>query len=241
VIEVMGIFGFSYDMEISTRPEKSIGTTEDWERATNALISALDDKGIPYTMCEGEGAFYGPKIDVKLRDALDRRWQCATIQCDFTLPDRFDLTYIGVDGQRHRPVMVHRVILGAIERFLGVLIEHYAGAFPTWLAPVQAVLVTVSDAQLDFARRTFEKLRDLGVRVELDDRNEKLGYKIREAQVQKIPYMLVIGDREVGAGSISPRRRDGTQLEAMSPESFAALIATECLDATKGKVGLGII
>jgi threonyl-tRNA synthetase len=241
VIEVMGIFGFSYDMEISTRPEKSIGTNEDWERATNALISALEDKGIPYTMCEGEGAFYGPKIDVKLRDALDRRWQCATIQCDFTLPDRFDLTYIGVDGQRHRPVMVHRVVLGAIERFLGVLIEHYAGAFPTWLAPVQAVLVTVSDAQLDFAGRTFEKLRDLGVRVELDDRNEKLGYKIREAQVQKIPYMLVIGDREVGAGSISPRRRDGTQLEAMSPESFAALIAAECLEATKGKVGLGII
>jgi threonyl-tRNA synthetase len=241
VIDVMGIFGFSYDMEISTRPEKSIGTNEDWERATNALINALEDKGIPYTICEGEGAFYGPKIDVKLRDALDRRWQCATTQCDFTLPERFDLTYIGVDGQRHRPVMVHRVVLGAIERFLGVLIEHYAGAFPTWLAPVQAVVVTVSDAQLDFARQTFEKLRDLGVRVELDDRNEKLGYKIREAQVQKVPYMLVIGDREVGAGSISPRRRDGMQLETMSPESFAALIENECLDATKGKVGLGII
>jgi threonyl-tRNA synthetase len=241
VIEVMGIFGFSYDMEISTRPEKSIGTELDWERATNALISALEDKGIPYTMCEGEGAFYGPKIDVKLRDALDRRWQCATIQCDFTLPERFDLTYIGVDGQRHRPVMVHRVILGAIERFLGVLIEHFAGAFPTWLAPVQAVVVTVSDAQLPFARQTFEKVRDLGVRVELDDRNEKLGYKIREAQVQKIPYMLVIGDREVVGGKISPRRRDGTQLETMTPESFAALIEKECLDATKGKVGLGII
>ncbi len=241
VIEVMGIFGFAYDMEISTRPEKSIGTELDWERATNALISALEDKGIPYTMCEGEGAFYGPKIDVKLRDALDRRWQCATIQCDFTLPERFDLTYIGVDGQRHRPVMVHRVILGAIERFLGVLIEHFAGAFPTWLAPVQAVVVTVSDAQLPFARQTFEKVRDLGVRVELDDRNEKLGYKIREAQVQKIPYMLVIGDREVAGGHISPRRRDGTQLETMTPESFAALIEKECLDATKGKVGLGII
>jgi len=241
VIEVMGVFGFSYDMEISTRPTKSIGTDLDWERATDALISAIEDKGIPYTMCEGEGAFYGPKIDVKLRDALDRRWQCATIQCDFTLPERFDLTYIGVDGQRHRPVMVHRVILGAMERFLGVLIEHYAGAFPTWLAPVQTVIVTVSDAQLDFARRAFERLRDLGVRVELDDRNEKLGYKIREAQMQKIPYMLVIGDREVAAGGISPRRRDGTQLEMMSPESLAMLIEKECLDATRGKVGLGII
>jgi threonyl-tRNA synthetase len=241
VIEVMGIFGFSYDMEISTRPEGSIGTDQDWERATNALIGAISDKGIPFTICEGEGAFYGPKIDVKLRDALDRRWQCATIQCDFTLPERFDLTYIGVDGQRHRPVMVHRVILGAIERFLGVLIEHFAGAFPTWLAPVQAIVVTVSDVQLDFAKLTHERLRDLGVRVELDDRNEKLGYKIREAQVQKIPYMLVIGDREVAAGSISPRRRDGTQLETMTPEVFAGLIEKECLDATKGKVGLGII
>ncbi len=241
VIEVMGIFGFSYDMEISTRPEGSIGTDQDWERATNALIGAISDKGIPFTVCEGEGAFYGPKIDVKLRDALDRRWQCATIQCDFTLPERFDLTYIGVDGQRHRPVMVHRVILGAIERFLGVLIEHFAGAFPTWLAPVQAVVVTVSDAQLGFAKLTYERLRDLGVRVEFDDRNEKLGYKIREAQVQKIPYMLVIGDREVAAGSISPRRRDGAQLEAMTPEVFAAMIEKECLDATKGKVGLGII
>lgn len=241
VIEVMGIFGFAYDMEISTRPEKSIGTDEDWERATSALIGALDGKGLPYTIGEGEGAFYGPKIDVKLRDALDRRWQCATIQCDFTLPERFDLTYIGVDGQRHRPVMVHRVILGAMERFLGVLIEHFAGAFPAWLAPVQAVAVTVSDVQLDFARQTFEKLRDLGVRVELDDRNEKLGYKIREAQVQKVPYMLVIGDREVAAGKISPRRRDGAQLEMMSPEDFAALVERECLEATRGKVGLGIV
>ncbi len=241
VIEVMGIFGFAYDMEISTRPEKSIGTDEDWERATRALISAIEGKGIPYTIGEGEGAFYGPKIDVKLRDALDRRWQCATIQCDFTLPERFDLTYVGVDGERHRPVMVHRVILGAMERFLGVLIEHFAGAFPAWLAPVQAVVVTVSDGQLDFARRIYDHLRDLGVRVELDDRNEKLGYKIREAQVQKVPYMLVIGDREVAADQISPRRRDGVQLETMTPKAFAALIEKECLEATRGKVGLGII
>lgn len=239
VIEVMSIFGFSYEMEISTRPEKSIGTDEDWERATHALIGALEGKGIPYTMCEGEGAFYGPKIDVKLRDALERRWQCATIQCDFTLPDRFDLTYIGEDGNRHRPVMVHRVILGAIERFLGVLVEHFAGAFPTWLAPVQAVVVTVTDSQLGFARTIWEQLRQTGMRVELDDRSEKLGYKIREAQMQKVPYMLVIGDKEVSAGGVSPRRRDGVQLELMSPADFATLVEKECLEATKGRIGLG--
>jgi threonyl-tRNA synthetase len=240
VMDVMEIFGFSYEMEISTRPEKAIGTDADWERATNALIGALEGKGIPYSICEGEGAFYGPKIDIKLRDALDRRWQCATIQCDFTLPDRFDLTYVGDDGNRHRPVMVHRVILGAIERFMGVLIEHYAGAFPTWLAPVQAILVTVTDAQQDFAREVYETLKNAGVRVELDDRNEKLGYKIREAQSQKIPYMLVVGDREVQAGGISPRRRDGVQLDLMSPGSFIAMVEKECLEATKGRVGLGI-
>lgn len=239
VIEMMGIFGFSYEMEISTRPLKSIGTDEDWDRATNALRAALEDKGIPYVVCQGEGAFYGPKIDVKLRDALDRRWQCATIQCDFTLPERFDLTYVGQDGARHRPVMVHRVILGAIERFLGVLIEHYAGAFPTWLAPVQAILLTVTDAHQGYATMVREKLGNFGVRVELDDRNEKLGYKIREAQLQKIPYMLVIGDREVAAGGIAPRRRDGSQLELMTPEDFASLVEKECLEATRGRLGLG--
>jgi len=241
VLEVMEIFGFSYEMEISTRPEKSIGTDEDWERATSALISALEDKGMPYSVCAGEGAFYGPKIDVKLKDALDRRWQCATIQCDFTLPERFDLTYIGADGDRHRPVMVHRVILGAIERFLGVLIEHYAGAFPTWLAPVQAILMTVTDAQLEFAEKVHQQLRDAGVRVELDDRSEKLGYKIREAQMQKVPYMLVIGDREIAAGGVRPRRRDGAQLELMTPDQVAALIEQECLEATKGRIGLGTV
>lgn len=241
VIEVMEIFGFAYEMEISTRPEDSIGTDEDWDRATNALMKALDEKGIPYEICAGEGAFYGPKIDVKLKDALDRRWQCATIQCDFTLPERFDLTYVGADGARHRPVMVHRVILGAIERFLGVLIEHYAGAFPVWLAPVQAVLVTVTDAQLDFAREVCEELQRLGVRAEVDMRSEKLGYKIRDAQMQKIPYMLVIGDKEVAAGTIAPRKRDGTQLDLMSPKQFADLIDKESLESSKGRVGLGAI
>ncbi|NTU47718.1 MAG: threonine--tRNA ligase, partial [Syntrophobacteraceae bacterium] len=241
VIEVMGIFGFSYEMEISTRPEKSIGSHEDWEKATRALMGALEGKGIPYSVCEGEGAFYGPKIDVKLRDALERRWQCATIQCDFTLPERFDLYYVGSDGNRHRPVMLHRVILGAIERFLGVLVEHYAGAFPSWLSPVQAVLMTVTDNQLEFARTVFEELKDAGVRIELDDRNEKLNYKIREAQLQKVPYMLVIGDREVSAGGVRPRRRDGTQLDLMPPRQFSEMLENECREATKGRVGLGIV
>lgn len=241
VIEVMEIFGFSYEMEISTRPEKSIGSAEDWQRAIDALVGALQDKGILYDVCEGEGAFYGPKIDVKLKDALERRWQCATIQCDFTLPDRFDLSYVGADGERHRPVMLHRVILGAVERFLGVLIEHYAGAFPTWLAPVQAVIVTVTDAQLDFAHHVFRMLQDAGMRVELDARSEKLGYKIREAQLQKVPYMLVIGDREVVAGSIQPRRRDGTQLDPMTPEAFVALVEAECRTETRGRLGLDVV
>jgi threonyl-tRNA synthetase len=228
-------------MEISTRPEKSIGTDADWERATNALMAALQDKEIPYQVCAGEGAFYGPKIDVKLHDALDRRWQCATIQCDFTLPERFDLTYIGPDGGKHRPVMVHRVILGAIERFMGVLIEHYAGAFPVWLAPVQAILVTVTDRQLDFARNIQQQLQAAGMRVELDQRNEKLGFKIREAQLQKIPYMLVVGDREVEADGIRPRLRDGRQLDLMTADDFIALVERECREATGGRVGLGMI
>lgn len=239
VVEVMEIFGFQYEMEISTRPEKSIGADEDWDRATEALQKALDEKAIPYHVCEGEGAFYGPKIDVKLRDALDRRWQCATIQCDFTLPERFDLSYIGADGGRHRPVMLHRVILGAIERFLGVLIEHYAGAFPVWLAPVQAMIVTVTDAQLEFAESVRRELQGRGVRAEVDTRSEKLGYKIRDAQMQKVPYMLVIGDKEVAAGKIAPRRRDGVQLDLMDAGGFADLIERESLESSKGRVGLG--
>jgi len=241
IIEVMGIFGFEFEMEISTRPQKSIGTDEDWERATGALMKALEEKGFRYQICEGEGAFYGPKIDVKLKDALDRRWQCATIQCDFTLPERFDLTYVGADGARHRPVMVHRVILGAIERFLGVLIEHYAGAFPVWLAPLQAMIVTVTDAQIDFAREVCRQLQSRSVRVEVDMRSEKLGYKIREAQMQKIPYMLVIGNKEVEQGAIAPRKRDGTQLSLMSPEQFAELVEKECIESSKGRVGLDIV
>jgi threonyl-tRNA synthetase len=184
----------------------------------------LKDTGLPYEVNAGDGAFYGPKIDFKLKDALKRKWQCATIQCDFTLPERFDLTYVGADGEKHRPVMLHRVILGAIERFMGVLIEHYAGAFPLWLSPVQAVLVTVTDAQIPYGETVYQTLLDAGIRVERDFRNEKLGFKIREAQVQKTPYMLVIGDREVAAGQVSPRERSGKNLGAMTPGAFAALV-----------------
>jgi threonyl-tRNA synthetase len=230
VSNVMGIFGFDFDMELSTRPEKSIGSDEDWARATGALLSALEDSGRPFEINEGDGAFYGPKIDIKLRDCLDRKWQCATIQCDFTLPERFDLTYIDSDGERKRPVMVHRVILGSIERFIGVLIEHYAGSFPVWLSPVQAVLLTVTDAQLAYAQTVFDQLRAAGVRVERDFRNEKLGFKIREAQLQKIPYMLVVGDKELETGTITPRYRDGKNLAPMTVPDFIGHIAKTTAD-----------
>jgi len=227
VSDVMAIFGFDYEMELSTRPEKSIGSDEDWERATAALLGALKDTGRPFEINEGDGAFYGPKIDIKLRDCLDRRWQCATIQCDFTLPERFDLTYVSSDGERKRPVMVHRVILGSIERFIGVLIEHFAGNFPLWLAPVQAVVLTVTDNQIPYAQEVFKQLRAAGIRVQEDLRNEKLNFKIREAQLQKIPYMLVIGDKEMEQGTVTPRYRDGKNLHAMKPEEFIAFVESE--------------
>ncbi|MFZ2950369.1 MAG: threonine--tRNA ligase [Desulfuromonadaceae bacterium] len=228
VNDVMAIFGFEYEMELSTRPEKSIGSDSDWEQATNALLSALKDSGRPYEINEGDGAFYGPKIDIKLRDCLDRRWQCATIQCDFTLPERFDLTYVASDGERKRPIMVHRVILGSIERFIGVLIEHFAGSFPLWISPVQATIVTVTDSQVPFAQAVYRQLRNAGIRVECDTRNEKLSFKIREAQLQKIPYMLVIGDKEVEQGTVTPRYRDGQNLSAMKPEEFIEFVTQEC-------------
>ena len=228
VNDVMAIFGFEYEMELSTRPEKSIGSDSDWEQATEALLSALKDSGRPYEINEGDGAFYGPKIDIKLRDCLDRRWQCATIQCDFTLPERFDLTYVASDGERKRPIMVHRVILGSIERFIGVLIEHFAGSFPLWISPVQAIIVTVTDSQVPYAQDVYRKLRNAGIRVERDVRNEKLSFKIREAQLLKIPYMLVIGDKEVEQGVVTPRYRDGKNLSAMKPEEFVAFVEEEC-------------
>jgi threonyl-tRNA synthetase len=227
VKSVMGIFKFEYTLEISTRPEKSIGSDEDWDLATNALIKAMEGNGLAYSINEGDGAFYGPKIDVKLKDALEREWQCATIQCDFTLPERFDLSYIDKDGQKQRPVMIHRVILGAIERFIGVLIEHYTGAFPTWLAPVQAVVLTVTDRNIEFAEKVYEKLMDANIRAEKDIRNEKLGLKIREAQLQKIPYMLIIGDKECENEGVTARLRSGKNLPLMSADEFIRMMKEE--------------
>ena len=231
--DVLRLFDFNFKVMVSTRPDKSIGSDEDWERATASLIGALDRIGMEYTINEGDGAFYGPKIDVKLMDALNREWQCSTIQVDFTLPERFDCAYVGEDGERHRPVMVHRAMLGSIERFIGVLTEHYAGAFPLWLAPTQARILTVTDNQAGYAEQVCERLRKLGVRVEADLRNEKLGYKVREAQVAKIPYMLVIGDQEMADGKINIRPRKGESLGAMGIEDFAELVKTECMEPFK--------
>ncbi len=227
VSDVMKIFNFDFEVELSTRPEKSIGTDEDWNRATEALIQALKTKNLDFDINEGEGAFYGPKIDVKLKDALHRRWQCATIQVDFAMPERFDLTYIGSDGERHRPVMLHRVILGAMERFIGVLIEHYGGAFPVWLSPVQAIILTVTERNVEYGESIYKELLNRGIRVERDFRNEKLGYKIREAQLNKIPYMLIIGDREQREGTISPRKRNGETIKSMNLEEFVRLVESE--------------
>ncbi len=214
-------------MELSTRPEKSIGTDEDWERATNALSQVLNDIGASYEVNEGDGAFYGPKIDIKLKDALSRSWQCATIQCDFTLPERFDLTYVDSDGERKRPVMIHRVVLGAIERFLGVLIEHYAGAFPLWIAPVQAITMTITDRQQSYAQEIGAKLKAEGVRLEEDLRNEKIGFKIREARNQKIPYMIIIGDKEVSSGTLAVRKRGEEETRVFTLEQFMSMFREE--------------
>ena len=227
VDDVMEIFGFSYEVELSTRPQKSIGSDEIWEHATQALIQALEDKGLEYHICKGEGAFYGPKIDIKLKDALGRKWQCATIQCDFALPERFELSYIDTDGQKKRPAMLHRVILGTLERFIGVLTEHFSGAFPPWLAPVQVKILTVTDRNVAYGQKIYELLSEMDFRVETDFRNEKLGYKIREAQLQKIPFMLVIGDKEVKTNSVTPRRRTGENLGSMSLEVFVNLLKEE--------------
>ncbi|MDL1966146.1 MAG: threonine--tRNA ligase [Candidatus Desulfofervidus auxilii] len=227
VDDVMEIFGFSYEVELSTRPQKSIGSDEIWEHATQALIQALEDKGLEYHICKGEGAFYGPKIDIKLKDALGRKWQCATIQCDFALPERFELSYIDTDGQKKRPAMLHRVILGTLERFIGVLTEHFSGAFPPWLAPVQVKILTVTDRNVAYGQKIYELLSENGFRIETDFRNEKLGYKIREAQLQKIPFMLVIGDKEVKTNSVTPRRRTGENLGSMSLEVFVNLLKEE--------------
>lgn len=233
VTDMTRLFGFEYELEISTRPEKAIGSDQDWERATAALTSALDAEGLPYEINQGDGAFYGPKIDVILKDALHRRWQCSTIQCDFTLPERFDLVYVGQDGERHRPAMLHRVIFGSLERFLGILIEHYAGAFPTWLAPEQVRVLTITDAHNKYAEKCLGVLRKAGIRAEADLRNEKLGYKVREAQVEKVPYMLVVGEKEVEASTVNVRLREGKNLGSRSFDEVVELIQQDCQEPFK--------
>jgi threonyl-tRNA synthetase len=222
--DVMGIFGFPYEVEISTRPDKSIGSEEIWEKATESLKDSLKEMNLPYGICEGEGAFYGPKIDVKLTDAIGRKWQCGTVQCDFALPERFDLNYIDSDGDKKRPVMIHRVILGSIDRFMGVLIEHYAGSFPLWLAPVQAKVMNITDDQSEYAQQVSQTLQTEGIRVEADLRNEKLGAKVRDAQMEKVPYMLIVGKREKEKMTVSLRhRKEGDLGEATIGEIVARI------------------
>ena len=222
--EVYSLFGFKYHVELSTRPEDSMGSDEDWEMATDALRGALDDLGLPYVVNEGDGAFYGPKIDFHLEDSIGRTWQCGTIQLDFQLPLRFELEYTGADGEKHRPIMIHRVAFGSIERFIGILIEHFAGAFPTWLAPVQVKVLPISDKYMDYAENVLAQLKDAGIRAELDSRAEKIGYKIREAQMQKVPYMLVVGAKEEESGLVSVRSRfEGDEGQKSTAEFIAAL------------------
>ncbi|MCB6468753.1 MAG: threonine--tRNA ligase [Coprococcus comes] len=222
--EVYSLFGFKYHVELSTRPEDSMGSDEDWDMATEALRGALDDLGLPYVVNEGDGAFYGPKIDFHLEDSIGRTWQCGTIQLDFQLPLRFNLEYTGADGEKHRPIMIHRVIFGSIERFIGILIEHFAGAFPTWLAPVQVKVLPISDKYMDYAQKVLDELNNSGVRAEIDTRAEKIGYKIREAQMKKIPYMLVVGAKEEEDGLVSVRSRfEGDEGQKSLPDFLAAI------------------
>lgn len=231
--DLMGLFGFQYKVAISTRPKDSIGTDEAWELATNALIQAVEKAGISYEINAGDGAFYGPKIDVRLLDCIGREWQCSTIQVDFTLPERFDLTYVGQDGERHRPVMVHRAIMGSLERFIGILIENYAGALPTWLAPEQARVLTVTEVGDAAALAVRDQLRAQGVRVTADTRNEKLGFKVREAQLAKVPYILVVGEKEAQEGGANVRLRSGENLGLKSVADIAALVRTDAEEPFK--------
>ena len=225
--EVYSVFGLSYQIEVSTMPEDHIGEAETWEFATETLKKAIEHMGKSYVINEGDGAFYGPKLDFHLSDSLGRTWQCGTIQLDMQMPERFDLEYVGEDGQKHRPVMIHRVVLGSIERFIGVITEHFAGAFPAWLNPVQVKLLTITDRADAYAKDVAAKLDALGFRVETDLRNEKIGKKIREATLGKIPYMLVMGDRDIENGTVSVRTRGGEDLGAMSLDAFAAMLKEE--------------
>lgn len=225
--EVYSLFGFKYHVELSTRPEDSMGSDEDWEMATDALRGALDDLGLPYVVNEGDGAFYGPKIDFHLQDSIGRTWQCGTIQLDFQLPLRFELEYTGADGEKHRPIMIHRVAFGSIERFIGILIEHFAGAFPTWLAPVQVKVLPISDKHMEYGKKVLDALNEAGIRAELDSRAEKIGYKIREAQMQKIPYMLVVGAKEEEENLVAVRSRFAGDEGQKSLDDFIASVKTE--------------
>jgi len=226
--EVYTTFGFTnYQIELSTRPAKSIGTPAMWKRAEEALAAALDSKGIPYQINEGEGAFYGPKIDYHIQDSLDRLWQCGTIQLDFSMPERFQLEYVGDDGSKHRPVMIHRAIFGSVERFIGILIEHYGGAFPLWLAPVQCSVIPISEKHLEYAKAITNLLKEQGIRCMVDDRNEKVGYKIREAETRKIPYMAVVGDKEVEEKTVSLRKRRKGDQSTITPEKMVLKLKEE--------------
>lgn len=229
--EVYARFGFVYTVELSTRPENSIGSDEDWELATTALAKAMDAINVPYSINEGDGAFYGPKLDFHLRDSIGRTWQCGTIQLDFQLPQRFGAEYIGADGEKHRPIMIHRVLFGSIERFMGILIEHYAGKFPVWLAPVQVKILPVSDKYMDYAQEIANKLKAHHIRLEIDKRDEKLGYKIREARLDKVPYMIILGEKELANGSVSVRQRDAEDdkqdMGEMAIEELIAMLQNE--------------
>ncbi|MGW8161005.1 MAG: threonine--tRNA ligase [Desulfobulbales bacterium] len=231
-LNILATFGFDqYDIYLSTRPDKYVGSEEHWQKATAALEQALSKRGLSYQVDPGEGVFYGPKIDIKIKDVLGRSWQCSTIQVDFNLPERFAISYIGEDGKEHQPIMIHRALMGSLERFIGVLIENYAGAFPIWLAPVQARIMNITDAQTEYCEKVHQELRQSGVRIEKDLRNEKLNYKIREAQLAKIPYMLVIGDREAESGTVTVRERSGRNLPPIPVRDFAAMIREECTAA----------
>ena len=231
--EVYSVFGLSYQIEVSTMPEDHMGDEKDWDFATETLKAAVEELGKTYVINEGDGAFYGPKLDFHLEDSIGRTWQCGTIQLDMQLPERFELEYVGADGEKHRPVMIHRVVFGSIERFIGVITEHFAGAFPTWLAPVQVKIMPITDRTAEYAKSVAEKLEALGIRTETDLRNEKIGYKIREAQLKKIPYMLVVGDKEAEAGAVAVRTRAGEDKGAVALDEFIASVSEEIRSRAK--------
>jgi threonyl-tRNA synthetase len=227
-LELLNAFGFNdFDINLSTKPEDAVGSDAIWEHATAALRSALEKKGLEYTLDAGGGAFYGPKIDIKIRDAIGRQWQCSTVQLDFNLPERFDMEYVSETNERRRPIMIHRALFGSLERFFGVLIEHYAGLFPLWLAPVQLAVLTITERQDDYARSVVEALRKKGLRVEADLRNEKIGFKIREHTLKRVPYLLVLGDREMETQTVAVRTRSGEDLGSMGVDTLLSRVQSE--------------